>query len=409
MIPVRDYEVPAMPTQHAIRRLWHLARLRLQPHADDPIRPGDGLQPATLKSLNQVAGPPAFGRLIEELEDAVQGWHKESQGAPWLRLVVLPPCDTGDLVGTWAAAHHHPLLPAPARELLRDPLGTVDLRNAPGGMGDLLVLPRLEEWFLRRRDGLATIRSLLEALSRLERPCLVGCNSWAWAFVAKAVGATLVLPSPVTFAPLNAAHLRDWFIDLAKGEEIARSADPRAMDSTDPTDSTDTPDDEQPPIVFRMASSGANVLGDEKDGGHDSFLRQLAALSLGIPWVAWHLWRESLRASSDTDELSDKVKKATEGDARTLWVTQLPEFKLPPDHEQAALLVLQALLMHGSLTEPELRSVLPMLQEPGLVAALQSAGFVERCSDEGQLRVRPAAYPAARTALKADGYPVGEL
>jgi hypothetical protein len=406
MIPVCDYEVPAMPTQHAIRRLWHLARLRLQPHADDPIRPGDGLQAPALKLLDDLAGPPAFGSLIDELEAAVQGWHKESQGAPWLRLVVLPPCDTEDLVSTWAAAHHHPLLPAPARASLQNPLGTVDLKNAPGGPDELLVLPRLEDWFLRRRDGLATIRSLLEALSRLERPCLVGCNSWAWAFVAKAVGATLVLPSPVTFAPLDAAHLRNWFIDLAKGEEIARSADPGAMN---PSESTDTPDDDRPPVVFRMASSGANVLGDDQDGGHDSFLRQLASLSLGTPWVAWHLWRESLRTASDTNELSDKVKKATEGDARTLWVTQVPEFKLPADHEQASLLVLQALLMHGSLTEPELRSVLPMLEEPGMVAALQSAGFVERCGDDGQLRVRPAAYPAVRTALKADGYPVGEL
>ena len=391
MIAVRDYDAPATPTEHAIRRLWRLARLRLQPDLDDPVQAGERLQPATRALLDEVAQPPACAPLIDELDSAVRSWQREAGDDIWRRVVVLPPCDSGDLMGTWAAQQGHTVLAAPARSILCSLADPVDLDALPGGKG-LLVIPRLEDWMLRRRDGLHALRTLLASLARLERPCLVGCNSWAWAFAEKAVGAALVLPRPMTFAPFDAHRLCEWFTSLA-----ANDGEPQAEGGQ--------------AVVFRLASSGADVLRKDGDGdnGHDNYLKRLAALSLGIPWVAWHLWRQGLRAASDSDDLPEKVQKATEGDERTLWVSALPEYTLPAHHEQVALLVLQALLMHAGLTEPELRSVLPVLEEPGIVAALQSAGFIERSARDGMPRVRPAAYPAARTALRADGFPVGEL
>lgn len=427
MIAVRDYKQPTMPTEHAIRRLWRLARLRLKPNSDDPVRPGDQMKPATLALLDKVARPPACGPLLDQLEAAVRGWQQESCGKPWLRLVVLPPCDRGDLLGTWAAQHLHAVLPPPDRAALCDPDFSIDLvRAAPGAVGQLLVVPRLEDWFLRQRDGLSAVRCLLRELAAFNRPCLVGCNSWAWAFVEKAVGAGLALPSPVTFESFDADHLRDWFATLALGEEAARErgattggGPAHADDASAPQggtglgrtgQSTESISDTAR-VVFRLASNGRNVLGqdDDSDNGHDGFLRQLAARSLGIPWVAWHLWRQGLRAASDADHLPDRVQKATKGDAHTLWVTDLPEFTLPDNHEQTALLVLQALLIHGALTEAELHGVLPVMEEPGIIAALQTAGFIESADRDGRLHVRPAAYPAVRTALRADGYPAGAI
>ncbi len=88
----------------------------------------------------------------------------------------------------------------------------------------------------------------------------------------------------------------------------------------------------------------------------------------------------------------------------TLWVFSAHKFNLPEEHRQTALLVLQALLIHGSLTA-ELRLVLPAVGGTFIVAALIAAGFDERDA----MRCRPAAYPAARAELFAAGFPMDRL
>jgi hypothetical protein len=81
-------------------------------------------------------------------------------------VVVQPPCDAGNIIERWARDSEHEILPPPRRQdLLRsNPAGTLDLR----GKG-LLVIPRLENWFLRQRNGLFAVRSLLAQLELLRR------------------------------------------------------------------------------------------------------------------------------------------------------------------------------------------------------------------------------------------------
>lgn len=388
---MRDYSAPAMPAERALRRLWRLAGMRLKLQARESVGSEHGWQHPDAALLDALARPPAYAALFASIDGVAQGWQEQERGAGvrWLRLVVLPPCDNDDLLGTWAKARSHAVWSPPSRASLCEAAAATALGDAQ----TLFVIPRLERWFLRRRDGLAAVRSLLETLGRIERPCLVGCNSWAWPFLARAAGATLALPSPLSPAPLDGPELRAWLGTLSSGGGGSAQA-----------------------TVFRSASSGVQLLGAEGESRKDAqeceqvdrFLRHLAALSLGIPWVAWHLWRESLRIATDPDVLPPKARKAARDERRTLWAVDPPEFALPNHHEQPSLLVLQALLMHGGLTEPELQSVLPAIEEPGVVGALQSAGFIERHAD-GNLRVRPAAYPAARTALQADGHPVGDF
>lgn len=474
LVSLRDYSAPSMPTEHAIRRYWRLLRLHFQPDSADPVRAGARLQPATRKLLDSIAAPPACGPLIEELQLTVDAWHAEAPpGSAWMRAVVMAPCDHGDLVGSWAQRHGHQVLRPPPRGTLLETTAQIDWQ-ALAGEG-LLVVPQLERWFLRERNGLATVRGLIEALSQLERPCIVGCNSWAWAFLEKAAGASLVMPSAVTFQAFRAKQLNAWFASLAKrdaqagavlwygalGAHAAPSAqadDASALPATPANPAKRQADalasaaaevesegGPGQPLVFRLTSTGADVLR-EPSAHHDpddsrsksstkhedGYLQRLAARSLGIPWVAWNLWRDGLCAAHDTEQVPDKVKHKVQDDGHTLWVSDLPEFSLPSGYERPALMVAHALLLHGGLTRAQLQGVLPAQAQPGILAALQDAGYVEWCEvaalnageqrgvsvhdprvmragSEAEVRVRACAYPALRSALKTAGFPVGVI
>jgi hypothetical protein len=192
------------------------------------------------------------------------------------------------------------------------------------------------------------------------------------------------LPSPQTLSATDAQHLQAWF------EEIAV-------------------DDVGKRITFRLAKSGYDVLASDDNGKlHNTHLQQLAARSEGIPWVAANLWRASLNARrSSEDDLPERARRATGGDERTLWITDVNDSRLPQGHEDRSLLALHALLIHESLTAEELGAVLPATGEPDVIPALVAAGIVER--DAHLLRVRAIAYPAIRQALRSAGFPSGRL
>ena len=100
-------------------------------------------------------------------------------------------------------------------------------------------------------------------------------------------------------------------------------------------------------------------------------------------------------------------EKGIPANERTFWITNVPDPDLPHHHDDNALLVLHALLIHGALDTAELLSVLPDATAAEVLPALLRSGFLERQGN--QLAVMPSAYPAVRRALLADGFPIGEL
>ncbi len=385
MIALGDYQAPAMPTEHAMRRLWKRVKQHIQSlrqSESELALPAKNFESATLKALDQVAGPPACGPLLDDFDDALSGWLADGAGLRHY-LVVLPPCDHNNVIAAWAQSRGHALLDAPPRHRLHE---SQPIRFPEAEDDALLVIPRLEDWFLRHRNGLVSIRALFAELAESKRRCLMGCNSWAWAFLVKSAGAALVLPRPMSFAPFDALRLQQWFGELAT-QEVGRQ------------------------VFFRLTDSGADVL-QKKDDGHlnNSYLEQLASRSQGIPWVAWHQWRQSLRTSLDTNEYSPGVAK---NDSRTLWITDvedtsLPlELPLPLDDQESGLLMLHALLMHGSLSVAELTAVLPYPARTDVIAALLRADFIQKHG--AMLAPQAGAYPAIRSALKAAGFPPGKV
>lgn len=421
LVPLGDYRSPAMPVERVARAVWRRIKRRFDSSSADPVRADNRLQATTLQVLQEVVGKPACGPLLDDFDAAVGAWLEEP-GGTFHCVVVLPPCDPTDLIGTWAQSRGHTVLCAPAREQdkgkglsiiagaeknAKTDATTDDGITTARGDASVIVIPRLESWFLRRRNGLDAVRALLAELQQSERRCLIGCNSWAWAFLVRAAGAALVLPSPRTFAAFDAERLRVWFSELAR----------------------QTGSDH---VAFRLASSGADVLAT-KEGGvlANNYLQELAARSHGIPWVAWHLWRSALRTGIDASQASkvDAQKNAFEtqpnphpeadvsagvcpqngvhGDERIFWITGVPDPDLPHHQDDNALLVLHALLIHGALDRVDLLSVLPDATAAEVLPALLRNDFIERQGD--RLAVKPSAYPAARRALLTAGFPVGDI
>ena len=384
-IPLEDYTEPPMPTEEYIRRMLGRLQAILVRKKPKPFIADDKLKRATMDMLEEVVAPPACGPLLEELDRTVAAWANEEPRASLIKVVVLPPCDENAVVRTWGESAGHQVLAPPSR----DTLISVPSMPLPNLEGDgILVVPRLEEWFVRHRNGLHPVRALLAALDTSKRQVVIGCNSWAWAFLAKAVAADQLLPDAVTFEAFDEMRLHLWFAELAKA------------------DSTSS-------VMFRRSSSGADVLELASDGTpKDEFLRSLAGRSLGIPWVAWHMWRRSLRSDEEHTPAADAAAMVSsdedeQSSEQTLWVAALEEFVLPGANEQAILLVLQALLIHGSMTEAHLRLVLPIVGEFINLPVLVKAGFVARDGD--RFACRPAAYPAIRSGLETAGLPLDRM
>ena len=384
LIALSDYTAPTMPTERAFRSAWARLRRRIS-GPEDPLLQNSVLDQASLRVINDLADPPDCGPLLHAFDQQFGAWSRDAgaDAQRRLRTLIVPPCDTGGTLALWAKTRGHEVLREPDRLGL---IAAASNDRLPNLSGDgLLVIPQLERWFLRERNGLHVVRALLSQLAGTERHCLVGCDSWAWRFVVKSAGADLALPGARTFEAFDARQLCDWFTSLARDSDGVTA-------------------------TFRLAENGDDVLACDSDGEPlNAHLRELAARSGGTPWVAWHLWRAGMKVSTNAEALTDRAAKATAADERTVWIAGVNDVNLPKSNEDRALLALQALLIHDGLTPEEINAVLPTTGEPNMLTALATSGHLWREHGGSRYRVKPTAYPAIRNALKAVGIPTGVM
>ncbi|MDD1449820.1 hypothetical protein NHF48_000925 [Sphingomonas sp. H160509] len=375
----------------------------------------DRLQSNTLERLDEVVAPPAAGPVIDELEASIQPWLSAQPLERRFKLIILPPCDESDIVGVWAEREGHTCLQPPPRDTLCD--ANLSLENLPAS--GLLVVSRLERWFLRERGCLKAVRNLLDVLQASDRPCVIACNSWAWSYLRAAIQADAVMPEGLVFKPFDGPRLQHWFSDLAcndltQGVRFRSSATGKDVLSRDDDGESDGEFFERlgarsrgvPWVAWHLwrRSLRRNRDDGESDG---EFFERLGARSRGVPWVAWHLWRRSLRRNRDDGSGETAAEAMIEPGEETLWIAALDELVLPGEHPQSALLVFHALLIHGVLTIAELHRTVPAIGQSNVVSALVMSGFLER--DGEGVRCRAAAYPAIRQGLSKAGYPMDEL
>lgn len=315
-------------------------------------------------------------------------------------LIGQPYCDHAAILENWAAQRHaYVLQPPDTAQILTGDRSW--LETLPAGNEQLWVLPALERCFLRHTNGLNLLRGFLErALSGALGPGVIGCDSWAFAFIQR------IFPLPgasaLTLQAFDGLALADYFVR-------ARAASgPRSH------------------VRFFSARSGKPLLPEEADkpAGSDSAarvreqnlpeLRQLAAHCRGNPGLAWHYWRQQLRAEPEPDQKgqTEGRESATpvhgmggQGPDNIVWVAaDIDTPALPAEAGEDVAFVLHALLLHRGLTTDLLALLLPTPRAriaPQLLR-LQTLGLLA-CKDE-RWQVAPLAYPTVREFLRVRSY-----
>ncbi|MCG2770779.1 MAG: hypothetical protein L6277_01655 [Desulfobacterales bacterium] len=349
--------------------------------------------------VDKAAPDPDWSAPLAAMTAVLDSWLDAKVPGSSNQIFVGPPYHgTSEILTAWAQARDWRLVSAPAPEMIltggQEWLTQLEEDNEP------LVLPHLEHCYLRHYDGLTLLRRLLDHIISQSRRWLVGCDSWAWAYLSKALKVDTVFPTPFILEAFDQERLKIWFQQLAaaSGEDT---------------------------FVFRQLDSGKYVLppaaGDEAScdqsqgaaAESSGFLKNVAAYSRGIPGIAREVWRRSFGFVNTTKEDGEEIdtEAPAAGDdnsAYPIWVKPWSQLKLPGFPGQRAsiglLMVLHTLLIHGGLWSRILPELLPLspMEILEYLYLLEASGLVE--SDQGFWRVTPAGYPVVRQMLQSEGY-----
>jgi len=254
------------------------------------------------------------------------------------------------------------------------------------GQSSPWVLPRLERCYLRHPRGLLLVQRLLERLSHGHGGhCVVGCDSWTWAYLAHVPPGTKGIGRCLVAQAFDRHRLARWLQpDRPEGAEPIRVLEAGS----------------DQPILDQSDAEEASEADVEGSG----FLKHLAAYSLGIPEVAQTIWMSVLRRVGATRPEDTQLRHEFRLPA---W-RQL-ELPVPPKDARDHAIVLHALLLHNGLAEDLLPRLLP-LSDSEINLSLHRLGdarLVERV--EQSWRISATGYPAVRKLLDDEGYLTDDL
>ncbi len=386
-VSITGYEVPSVPVTQTVKQRLALLRHifgRVDAPPEDPLKKTDDLRALPLQQLDRIAPLPNWQDAAAALDLKLADWLEQQKPDPWIILLVGPPYGGhAGLLASWAEHKAWPVLapPSPEQVLAGGDAWLNELANTGGSW----VFPNLERAYLRHAAGLGLVRAFLDRAyaGELGRG-IIGCDSWAWAFLQHAWHGRV--PIILALQAFDRARLAHHFQQLAV-----------AANGSD--------------LIFCQSDTGHYVLPppdpDQESHGSSNFLQLLAAHSRGIPGVAWAGWRASLRKEQEGAQAEKALAENHVDLRRTIWVTPWDQLKKPAvpgvsRHDEAV--VLHTLLLHNGLTLELMRRILPLLPNrvAETVARLQEAGLVAQ--DGATWRVTPLGYPPVRQFLQDVGY-----
>lgn len=233
------------------------------------------------------------------------------------------------------------------------------------------AIPALERHFLRRVDGLQSVREFLErAQSGALGSGVIGCDSWSYAYLQQAIG--------LDIAPALTPRALDG---KALGDLLAARLSPHC-----PT--------------LLSSRTQAPLLPDADADGDTRALQRLAANCRGHSGLAWQSFQASLREPGADDQQPDAL----------LWyVLMQGDAALPADADDTLLLVLHALLLHGGLDDDSLCQVLPFSRHEAVQTRLGLTRRGVLCERERRWQVAPLCYTGVRQLLAERHYLVDAL
>ncbi|MEX1020763.1 MAG: hypothetical protein WDZ49_13955 [Litorilinea sp.] len=417
-IPVSDYKVPTEPPAERIRTglvaLWH----RLRRGATTLTAEQDTEETEEEEDIQQDPGkiapwPEWTDAGVDALDDALESWRAADVDRAGSRVLVAPPHSHVEMIlEAWAKRHDYRILEPPTYgDILQEPERWLD--QLPLESGAPFVLVALERCYLRHYNGLDLVRRLVQRLWQANQPCVLGCDSWAWAYLDFACQISMLDPAPLTLAPLDAPAISRWIATASPTPDSA------------PDSAAHTANGGQLPVYRRMdsgvlvypihdehAPQNGNHNGEDTDKVTSEFLVHIAAHARGIPGVAWALWRKSLALTQQHEVKSAARKAAAQDPGTTVWVKKWETVELPAIPARLSDLgafALHAILLHGGLRFEEIEYLVPggALQIAHDLRALEAAQIIS--SDQGRFYVTPQGYPTARAFLQEEAFMIGAL
>lgn len=386
-VALHDYHLPAEPVTQTVKKGLAGFRRLVGKKTDErasPLKSADELSSLSEWQLNRIVPDPQWEEATESLNEELRPWLElDEKNLPMAMLVGPPFSGYAEILKDWCDQRNWILIEPPSPQQVIDNddswLSENVKENRPW------VFSGLEKTFLRHSEGLRLVRRILDLAyaGKLGRG-IMGCNSWAWAYLGYVWHGKM--PYTLTLQAFNQEGLSQYL------QKAALNATGRNF-------------------RFRQADNGKCVLPDpqaeENVGEMSSFMQLLAAYSRGNFGVAIDTWRTALRTEPD-QVLADEVEKEERDvSQQTIWVTPWEQLKLPilpaeAKHHEA--FVLHGLLLHNGLSLEWMQQLLPMT--PNLVMetliGLKEAGITQQRDEIWE--ITRSAYPVVRQFLQSSGY-----
>lgn len=384
-VPLSDYLVPTPAADAVAVGLWSSIRhMYLRKHTEG-IELSRAQEPHALPQvrLGHLLPSLPWQDAAAALEATLQDWLKSGMPNNRVQFFIGQPFSAHAEIVSLLGRQHGAveITPPSIEQILSRDEGWLEHWPSPEMFW---VLPKLERWYLRHANGLDLVRRLmsLAANGQLGKG-LIGCDSWAWAYVQR------IFPWPlaqaVTLQAFDAERLQRLLVGLMKTQ----------------TKKT---------LQCHSAKNGQTISEDASEGAQTlkEFV-ELAAHSRGNVAIATRYWRARLRHPSEKDEGDDNEdtqKDIEESESvEQVWVAEMPsDPDLPLGNDEEFFLLLHAMLLHGGLPESLLGDLLPFSSAHcmGLLVQLQQSG-IAFCAN-GRWQVCETAYAMVRRLLSTRNY-----
>lgn len=382
VVALTDYALPKGSQPAALRYSWRTLLQRLRTGQD------------TVAASTEESGDcwPALSALQRTSVAPRITWHAAAhalqqvlaeEAYPLALLVTPPGVDRRQILTQLAAALAlEERLPPSREQILQEQLtwlGESWETTTPW------VLIELERCFLRHTHGLTLLRALLgKALAGELGRGVIGCDSWAWAYLQHLF--PLASVRPLTLQAFDGERLGSYL----ESAPLVSSSAIRFYDS-----------ESSKPLFSRASDQPESPLLVAKA------VTQLAIHCRGNLAIAWHHWCHRLAAEPPTAEQA-KAKAIADGlpDGTTpIWLApERDKRRLPAEVGEEMLFLLHTLLLHNGLERDLLAELLPASDSTltTLLLHLAALGVVQR--DQELWRVAPLAYPEVRQLLATHSY-----
>ena len=379
-VPTGDYSVPAGQIQKSAIEAWlsFQKMFRRKDVADPPFKAEQDLHALPEVQLEHLVPSLPWADAAAALDHALQDWMAVGVSAKSVKLVVGQPFSGhAEIVSLLGVRHQATEITLPSiKQILSRDESWLD--HWPSSE-TFWVLPKLEHCYLRHASGLNLVRRLLSLATNGELgQGVIGCDSWAWAYLQRIFPS--LLTDAITLQAFDANRLQSLFSGLMTSGSRRE-------------------------IHCCNAKNGQEILGPsaQEEQRQKEFV-ELAAHCRGNVSLATAYWRKRLHCLPDED-ISANDEKPVLSAGEQVWVAEMPpDPVLPVGNEEEFFLLLHAILLHGGLPESLLGELLPFSSTRclGLLAQLRQAGIVLFVN--GRWQVGETAYATVRRLLSARDY-----